>query len=1075
MNVSNNGINVIKSEEQFRDKAYRDANKDNGYLICYGNRYHPNGKRVAINDRVYFTANSPEANNYITSHLEANVYPSIRKQIRVDLNQNQFDALCLFSYNRGSLTDDMVTAVNSRNQADIQAAFLRINTISGVYSETLDKRRKNEVQIFFGGSPLASSNLNSNVITLVNQGKSFLGSLVGAGDVLFRVPSDAVNVNKALINDLHTVSKMTGLPLFIGAAITGHNQKTTSGNTSRHIGGFAVDISMIGGVSYASNKHKFTELGNAVAGAFASLGYVRNKESGNPKAFFWQTNVGGNHYNHVHVSCTLSSASALPTDETFQENQASTQQLESPKPSTYAILLNNYEDVNTLQKFIDNYRIQMTPQELMDYSEFDNKASMYQSYSAEQKKQYSEASPDCLAVNTKIGVPYDKYTSRSIYSVNQNIVENYSSCFIEEGIRSLLNNPAYKKISYGGTSSQPILDSVNLYKRENNVQVWIWSKSMDNNGVSFMDISPFITEINTAVNEDGGSFNMGLAHIVYNKDLQDITNLKFSDLNLHRFNAPNSTDNQFFQKDNLNTQAQYGSSDQKAFFVDDNEEFENSGYLYFRRNESFFHAALQNNDLIFIRLEKIGIDDKKLSKPKTDFNVDSTLLADEVLDMIGLIDKVNISSNAQSSEISVGIEGRDLSKLLIDDGVYFFDVEYAVQDREQIIKNSTQSKAGNRLIIPITKDGNGNDVQANQPSVQASVQGFTGDISFNFDQTQSIEEWLTFIFSQLTNIDICPDSIFKGYAEKNFIITRQQTENEFLYKKVLANGIWQAVKLAIDPEIGDRRIADSSFTTATGSLINLIRKVCQKPFVEFFMDTYGSRFYFICRKPPYAEQSFKNNFCLNVFDHDVVNDDLQFTNEIFTWFKLTPEGSIIDTTGGQSLIYLPAVMLPEYMEIWGSKVLDVTTQYLDFDMSQSNQTESNLESIKTQGQQDLDWIIETNAYLPFTREGTISIKPDRRIKRGMNIRYLPTGEIFHVDGVSHKKSFGDKTLASTVIYVSRGMVEQHLEKYFNVVNLLRNSKNTNEFDKDTWTVNQDIFNFFIKRKQFFSSDESQQF
>ena len=32
------------------------------------------------------------------------------------------------------------------------------------------------------------------------------------------------------------------------------------------------------------------------------MGYIWNTESGNDKAVLWQTNTGGNHYNHLHVS-----------------------------------------------------------------------------------------------------------------------------------------------------------------------------------------------------------------------------------------------------------------------------------------------------------------------------------------------------------------------------------------------------------------------------------------------------------------------------------------------------------------------------------------------------------------------------------------------------------------------------------------------------------------------------------------------------------------------------------------------------------------------------------------------------
>jgi len=46
----------------------------------------------------------------------------------------------------------------------------------------------------------------------------------------------------------------------------------------------------------------FREKGNLLKDALVKLGYTWNTESGNNKAVLWQTNTGGNHFNHLHVS-----------------------------------------------------------------------------------------------------------------------------------------------------------------------------------------------------------------------------------------------------------------------------------------------------------------------------------------------------------------------------------------------------------------------------------------------------------------------------------------------------------------------------------------------------------------------------------------------------------------------------------------------------------------------------------------------------------------------------------------------------------------------------------------------------
>lgn len=338
--------------------------------------------------------------------------------------------------------------------------------------------------------------------------------------------------------------------------------------------------------------------------------------------------------------------------------------------------------------------------------------------------------------------------------------------------------------------------------------------------------------------------------------------------------------------------------------------------------------------------------------------------------------------------------------------------------------------------------------------------------SFNFDKTQSIEEWLVFIFTQLTNIDIVHDNLFNFFEEKTFTVSREAFISGNDIDLIKASGIWQIVKLVIDKEVGQRRLADQSFVSATGSLLNLIRRICQEPFVEFFMDTYGDKYYFICRKPPFSEESYKSNFTINIYEEDVISDSLSFNNEFYTWFKLTPSGSLLDSNDGASMTLLPAVLLPEYVEVWGSKILDIPTQYLDIDVSQSDKTESNLDAIQKQGRQDLDWLIEINAYLPFARQGSIVVKSDRRIKRGMNIRYVPTGELFYVDGVGNNREFGDIIGGVTALQVTRGIVEKHYDKYFSLVNLLRNNKNSDKWDPTTWSVNNEIFKFLLQRKQY---------
>lgn len=125
-------------------------------------------------------------------------------------------------------------------------------------------------------------------------------------------------VNQGLLDDIDKAAKAAGLVATITTAKSGHDKYVKSGKSvSRHMNGTGVDIAILdgigaGGATNSTNgNRKFRELGDKLSSALESLGYTRNVESGNDKAVLWQTNTGGNHYNHLHVSNRVG-ASDLP-------------------------------------------------------------------------------------------------------------------------------------------------------------------------------------------------------------------------------------------------------------------------------------------------------------------------------------------------------------------------------------------------------------------------------------------------------------------------------------------------------------------------------------------------------------------------------------------------------------------------------------------------------------------------------------------------------------------------------------------------------------------------------------------
>lgn len=156
------------------------------------------------------------------------------------------------------------------------------------------------------------------------------------------------SVNKALLDDINAAAKSVGIVATITTAKSGHNKNVKGSNrTSRHMNGTGVDVAILngkgaGGASNSTNGNaEFRSLGTKLKNALVSMGYTWNVESGNDKAVLWQTNTGGNHYNHLHISNRINKSSGAPendgketeTDDSKDETQD--QKPKKPKkPST---------------------------------------------------------------------------------------------------------------------------------------------------------------------------------------------------------------------------------------------------------------------------------------------------------------------------------------------------------------------------------------------------------------------------------------------------------------------------------------------------------------------------------------------------------------------------------------------------------------------------------------------------------------------------------------------------------------------------------------------------------------------
>src|SRR5690606_633574 len=145
-------------------------------------------------------------------------------------------------------------------------------------------------------------------------------------------------------------------------------------------------------------------------------------------------------------------------------------------------------------------------------------------------------------------------------------------------------------------------------------------------------------------------------------------------------------------------------------------------------------------------------------------------------------------------------------------------------------------------------------------------------------------------------------------------------------------------------------------------------------------------------------------------DSLVVSENLRwYDGDVYSWYRINLPNNTYGGTTPHTV--WPIIFFREFCEIWGNKALDVQTNYIPIPKMPVESIDKKVENIyMTQLYEDLAYLVESNAYLPFTRMGTITIKGERRIKRGTWIRYKPTNEIFYVESVTQGFAINGKSV-----------------------------------------------------------------
>jgi len=725
-----------------------------------------------------------------------------------------------------------------------------------------------------------------------------------------------------------------------------------------------------------------------------------------------------------------------------------------------------------------------------------NHRRIYEALSVKQRKQQSN--------RTEYIPTFDyKTVAGTILYINQNwilldnlvqsnitITQGNSAQYFAPILRYLTNDPGFVPAIYNRG-----IDGKQIYPQLN---VWLWSRSLYLQGFpGWINITNDVVSLTTNVSiEAGGNFSLTLP-----AKISDSLTLTTTDgvINL-------------------------GSVVKERMYTDKEQNISSE----FQQPLYHYQQLINQSDLLLISFEKLDIDDEQ------------ELPSNKWYDMIAMVDVITKTGMSATNEVSISVRGRDLIKVLTDDNSYF-----------------------NPYSI-----GHSNSIYGGKLS-ERYLQGEFKTLSAIIPRT--IQQQVEFVTNRIASIGYVPSDVFTQWENKTEVTT-----SDLLKSTKKTNGIWQIIKVFIDDNIRHLKIIDDSIVNPQGNLLQLLQKIAQRPFVEFFADTYGDKYYLNFRQPPVTQDAIlsmvnqidaddvgdfaryqsdnditvgtatseqKNKYLqaqqaekksqnkktgqseiilpenqgilipssgiqidevvvhasmkfpkiININADDVLNEDLQFNNEAYAWYKITQKGDFAGNT--VSLGHVPSLYFDEYAQIFGNKLLEVTSNYSNqyfFDNKNKNrQTDLYAE----QAAQLLSFLVESNIYLPFTREGSITINGDRRIKIGHWIYYRPTKEIFYVKAVSNNIIIsGNNIERTTTLTVERGMVKRYLRpipvkinidgvekdvdvSYFNIVDIdnlkegiydtITKGKVSKKFDyKSNMQLNSDVLQFFLRKMQF---------
>ena len=411
--------------------------------------------------------------------------------------------------------------------------------------------------------------------------------------------------------------------------------------------------------------------------------------------------------------------------------------------NNYIWLYHRYRSVKTLEDFMEREHIYNI--ELKDFFEL-NRDLIWQQYTDWDKEiekagtgKWPESASDLtetswLPCPCNLKIQATKVTAElAISQTNFQSETGDFYAFASDEIANIIQDGGYQ-----------IAEAV---KRNPVARVYGWFKSMyfvhsaGNDKVAytlsddFFDISQHIISLSTLQSKEGGSFS-----------------LRLPILNIFKYaGRVGVNDESVVWSGNPNTDFSKDNNDYRNLYIKDKEIY--SKNIYGELESNYFNWLISSNDLLFISFEQLEMEeDSEKDEIKTK-------IANGVFDMIALVDDVKVVADSAGSNGYVEVTGRDLMKLLIEDGSFFFNPS-TTSDPSRIFTNEeSYGKQGDIREADQINNTYNNPINR--------LRRVTGEIDIFANRiNMDLSYILKGVISQLSNVEVVPGFVFDAWGEK---------------------------------------------------------------------------------------------------------------------------------------------------------------------------------------------------------------------------------------------------------------------------------------------------------------------